>query len=88
MEKLLQPRLFHSESQAAFERLSGLIILLDGLRLLLPLPVPFSNAFPARAVILPAAAGLACAGAGFIAGRVQFVQCFGFFARLGLGGPN
>ena len=55
---------------------------------LLPLPVPFSNAFPALTIILLAAAGLERDGAVFIAGCIQFVLCLGFFALLGLGGSE
>ena len=88
LEKLLKPRLFYPEYPAAFQRVSGVIILLCGLLLLLPLPVPFSNAFPALTIILLAAAGLERDGAVFIAGCVQFVLCLGFFALLGLGGSE
>jgi hypothetical protein len=88
LEKLLKPRLFYPEYPAAFQRTSGVIILLCGLLLLLPLPVPFSNAFPALTIILLAAAGLERDGAVFIAGCVQFVLCLGFFALLGLGGSE
>lgn len=88
LEKLLKPRLFYPEYPAAFQRTSGVIILACGLLLLLPLPVPFSNAFPALTIILLAAAGLERDGAVFIAGCVQFVLCLGFFALLGLGGSE
>ncbi len=88
LEKLLKPRLFYPEYPAAFQRTSGVIILACGLLLLLPLPVPFSNAFPALTIILLAAAGLERDGAVFIAGCVQFVLCLGFFALLCLGGSE
>lgn len=85
LEKLLKPRLFYPEYPAAFQRASGVIIVLCGLLLLLPLPVPFSNAFPAFTIILLAAAGLERDGAVFISGCVQFIFCLGFFAALCLG---
>ena len=88
LEKLLKPRLFYPEYPAAFQRTSGVIILVCGLLLLLPLPVPFSNAFPALTIILLAAAGLERDGAVFIVGCVQFVLCLGFFALLGVGGSE
>lgn len=88
LEKLLKPRLFYPEYPAAIQRVSGVIILLCGLLLLLPLPVPFSNAFPALTIILLAAAGLERDGAVFIAGCIQFVLCLGFFALLGVGGSE
>jgi hypothetical protein len=88
MEKLLKPRLLYPEFPAAFQRASGGVILVCGLLLLLPLPVPFSNAFPAFTVILLAAAGLERDGAFFVAGCVQFLLCFGFFGLLALSGSE
>ncbi|NBR86383.1 MAG: exopolysaccharide biosynthesis protein [Verrucomicrobia bacterium] len=88
LEKLLKPRLFYPEYPAAFQRASGAVIVICGLLLLLPLPVPFSNAFPAFTIILLAAAGLERDGAVFIAGCVQFIFCLGFFAALCLGGSE
>ncbi len=88
LEKLLKPRLFYPEYPAAFQRASGVIIVICGSLLLLPLPVPFSNAFPAFTIILLAAAGLERDGAVFIAGCVQFIFCLGFFAALCLGGSE
>lgn len=88
MEKLLKPRLLYPEFPAAFQRVSGGVILVCGLLLLLPLPVPFSNAFPALTVILLAAAGLERDGAFFVAGCVQFLLCLGFFGLLALGGAE
>lgn len=87
LEKLLKPRLFYPEYPAAFQRVSGAIIVLCGLLLLHPLPVPFSNAFPALTIIL-LAAGLERDGAVFIADCVQFIFCRGFFAALCLGGSE
>ncbi len=88
LEKLLKPRWFYPEYPAAFQRASGVIILICGLLLLLPLPVPFSNAFPAFTILLLAAAGLERDGAAFIAGCMQFIFCLGFFAALWLGGSE
>ena len=88
MEKLLKPRLLYPEFPLVFQRTSGVIIVICGLLLLLPLPVPFSNAFPAFTIILLAAAGLERDGAVFIVGCVQFIFCLGFFAALCLGGSE
>lgn len=86
LETLLRPRLLYPDYPRPFQRVSGVIIALCGLLLVLPLPVPFSNAFPAFAIILLAAAGLERDGAVFLAGCVQFIFCLGFFAMLCLGG--
>lgn len=88
LEKVLKPRLYYPDFPEAFQRGSGVIIVICGLLLLLPLPVPFSNAFPALTIILMAAAGLARDGAVFLVGCVQFLLCLGFFAALGLGGSE
>jgi len=88
LEKLLKPRLLYPEFPAVFQRASGVIIIVCGLLLLLPLPVPFSNAFPAFTIILLAAAGLERDGAVFIAGCVQFLLCLGFFCGLCFGGAE
>ena len=88
LEKLLKPRCFYPEFPLVFQRASGAIIVICGLLLLLPLPVPFSNAFPAFTILLLAAAGLGRDGAVFIAGCVQFIFCLGFFAALCLGGSE
>lgn len=88
LEKLLKPRLLYPEYPAAYQRASGAIVAVCGLLLLLPLPVPFSNALPALTIILLAAAGLERDGAVFIAGCAQFLLCLGFFAALCLGGSE
>ena len=85
LERLLRPRLFYPDFPVAFRCASGGIICLCGLLLLLPLPVPFSNAFPAFTILLLAAAGLERDGLVFIAGCVHFLFCLAFFAALGLG---
>ena len=88
LERLLKPRWLYPDFPAAFQRASGVIIVVCGLLLLLPLPVPFSNAFPAFTIILLAAAGLERDGAVFIAGCVQFLLCLGFFCGLCFGGTE
>jgi hypothetical protein len=88
IEKLLRPRLFYPEFPAVFQRVSGAVILVCGALLLLPLPVPFSNAFPAVTIVLLAAAGLERDGAVFLAGCFAFALCLGFFAALILGGSE
>ena len=88
LEKLLKPRFLYPEFPAFFQRTSGVIIVVCGSLLLLPLPVPFSNAFPAFTIILLAAAGLERDGAVFLAGCIQFLLCLGFFCGLCFGGAE
>lgn len=86
LENLLRPRWLYPVFPSVFQRASGLMIVACGLLLLLPLPVPLSNAFPALAIILLAAAGLERDGAMFIVGCIQFVLCLCFFGTLLAGG--
>lgn len=86
LERWLKPRLLYPEYPVVFQRATGMIIGLCGLLLLLPLPVPFSNAFPAFTILLLAASGLERDGAVFLAGCAQFLICLGFFVTLWLGG--
>jgi len=86
LERVLKPRWFYANFPLPLQIISGVITVICGLLLLLPLPVPFSNAFPAFTIILLAAAGLERDGVVFIAGCVQFALCLGFFTLLVLGG--
>lgn len=88
LERVLKPRAFYPEYPVAFLRTGGAVTCICGLLLLLPLPVPFSNALPALTILLLAAAGLARDGAVYIAGCVQFLLCLAFFAALGMGGSQ
>ena len=88
LEKMLKPRLFYPEFPAVFQCSSGVIIVICGSLLLLPLPVPFSNAFPALTIILLAAAGLERDGLVFLVGCLQFLLCLCFFGALGFGGSE
>lgn len=88
LEKLLRPRWLYPEFPGALQRASGALIMACGCLLLLPLPVPFSNAFPALTVVLLAAAGLERDGLVFVLGCGQFLLCLGFFGFLILGGSE
>lgn len=88
LERILKPRLLYPDYPAAFRGTSGAVVLCSGLLLLLPLPVPFSNAFPALTILLMGAAGLAQDGLVFLAGCVQFVCSLAFFATLCWGGTE
>lgn len=88
LEKLLRPRWLYPEFQAVLQRASGMLIVACGCLLLLPLPVPFSNAFPALTIVLLAAAGLQRDGLVFVLGCGQFLLCLGFFGLLILGGSE
>lgn len=83
LEKLLRPRLCWLAEAPALVRFHALMMLAGGLVLLLPLPVPFTNAFPAWMILLIAGGllerdGVAItAGYGVGAGGVVFFYFLG-----------
>jgi hypothetical protein len=64
----------------------GLMILVAGLLLLLPLPIPLSNALPALVVVLTAGAMLERDGYCAVAGLAVFAVTLAFFGALVWGG--
>ena len=83
LEKLLRPRLSWFAEIPLFARIHGFAMLVGAAVLLLPLPVPFTNAFPAWMIVLIAGGllerdGLAIAlGYGVGAGGVAFFYFLG-----------
>lgn len=86
LEIFLRPRLDFVHSTWVFQRLTGVLIVLSGALLLLPLPIPFSNILPAGTVLLLAAGALERDGIFFFAGCVLFVVTVAFFGALAIGG--
>jgi hypothetical protein len=86
IEYLVKPRLPVFHDWVMFQRISGLLIALSGLLLLLPVPVPLTNFFPALTVLLLAAGALERDGLFFLAGCVAFFLAVGYFTLLALGG--
>lgn len=86
LELVLRPRLAFVHTTWVFQRLTGLLIALSGALLLLPLPIPFSNALPAATVLLLAAGALERDGVFFFAGSLLFALNGLFFGALALGG--
>lgn len=88
IEKLLHPRLAWVFEWKLIQFTTGIAICFCGLLLLLPLPVPFSNLFPALAVVLGASAiserdGLML----FVACGVFLLAC-GYFVLIFWGGAE
>ena len=52
LEKILYPRFLFFNRWKAFNILNGVLIMLNGFLLLLPLPIPFSNTIPAWSIVL------------------------------------
>lgn len=85
-EKMSKPRLQFFYRHAAFHRLGGLLIALCGLKLLLPVPIPMSNFFPAASAALLAGGAFEEDGLVFLAGMVMFTASLGYFVLLAFGG--
>ena len=80
MELFLRPRWTWLLDTGVLHHAYGAIILVCGLLLLLPLPVPFTNALPALTVVLLAAAMLERDGWFVIAGLALFAATLSFFS--------
>lgn len=86
IEYLVKPRLQVFHNWVLFQRVSGVLIAISGLLLLLPVPVPLSNFFPALTVVLLASGALERDGLFFLAGCAAFVLAVSYFVLLGFGG--
>lgn len=82
MECFLRPRWTVLLDAGMLHHAYGLMILVCGVLLLLPLPVPFSNFMPALTVVLLAAAMLEQDGYFVVAGLVVFAMTLMFFAAI------
>ena len=83
MEKFLRPRLPVLTASGVLLRLHAFVILLAALALLLPLPIPFTNSFPAWVILLLAGGLLERDGGFILAGYVVFVLGVLYFVFLG-----
>ena len=82
-EKFLRPRLVFLTDTPLLVQLHALLMLLAALALLLPLPIPFTNSFPAWAILLIAAGLLERDGMFILAGYVVFAAGVLYFIFLG-----
>ncbi len=88
LEVLLRPRLDFLHEQWIYRRIAGTLIMLSGLLLLLPLPIPLTNTLPAFTVVLLAAGAMERDGLFFLAGCAMFVLTLAFFGLLAFGGAH
>jgi hypothetical protein len=86
LEKVLRPRWAFVERHAIFARAGGGLIMISGLFMMLPFPLPFSNSLPAWTVILLATGTLAHDGLFFFFGFISFILSVIFFAFVAAGG--
>ena len=84
----LRPRRVALVERGALHHVYGVMVLVSGLLLLLPLPVPFSNSLPALVVILTAAALMERDGYCAVAALALFALTLCFFAALAWGGAE
>jgi len=83
LEKFLRPRLTVLTDTPLIRQLHAVLMLVAALTLLLPIPIPFTNSFPAWAILLLAAGLLERDGVFILAGYVVFVAGVLYFMFLG-----
>jgi len=86
IERVVRPRMEFFHGLIVFKRAAGALIGVSGLLLLLPLPVPFSNFFPACTVMLLASGALGRDGLFYLGGCASFCVSAGYFVLIPLGG--
>lgn len=83
LEKFLRPRLAPLTGTHLLNRLHALLMLVAALALLLPLPIPFTNSFPAWTILLLAGGLLERDGVAVLLGYVVFAAGVLYFIVLG-----
>jgi hypothetical protein len=86
LEYFLRPRLAWLVNRALLHHACGAMIMIAGVLLLLPLPIPFSNILPALTVVLTAGGLLERDGYAVLAGTLVFGLCLCFFGAIAFGG--
>lgn len=88
LELFLRPRLTWLLDTGVLHHLYGTMIMVAGILLLLPLPVPLTNTLPALTIVFLAGAMLERDGGAVIAGVVMFLVMLAFFGALAFGGAG
>jgi hypothetical protein len=83
LEKLLKPRLTFLTDTVFLYRTHAALMMLAAAALLLPLPIPFTNTFPAWTIILVAAGLLERDGFFILGGYIAFAAGVLYFVFLG-----
>ena len=83
LEKFLRPRMTLLTDTPCLVQLHALLMLTAAVALLLPLPIPFTNSFPAWAILLLAAGLLERDGLFILAGYIVFAAGVLYFVFLG-----
>lgn len=88
LERFTRPRLARLTHAHLCQRLAGALIVISGLFMTLPLPLPFSNSLPAWTVIFLAGGALAGDGLFLLVGLLSFLVSVAFFVFVFLGGER
>lgn len=88
LEKLMRPRLAFMHNNRTMDRVGAGIIAFAAFLLMLPIPVPFSNCFPAAAILLLSAGALERDGLCSLAGWFASVVAAAFTAGIAIGGAT
>lgn len=88
LERFLKPRLSNMLTWQPVQHIIGMMILICGVLMMLPFPIPFSNGLPAVTVLLLAAAMLEEDGYMAIAGTGVFILTLAFFGVIFWGGAE
>jgi hypothetical protein len=80
LERFIHSRLLTLSQGAPLRRINGLLLVLSGLLLMAPLPLPFSNTLPAYGALLLAAGSLERDGTCILAGYVMVLLTLVYFS--------
>jgi hypothetical protein len=86
LETLMRPRLAFMHNNQTMDRVGAGLIAFAAFLLMLPIPVPFSNCFPAAAILLLSAGALERDGLCSLAGWVMSALAAAFIAGIAIGG--
>lgn len=86
IEIAVRPRFGFVFRHEIFSRMAGLLILIAGVMLMLPVPLPFSNALPAWSIVLLSIGTFGRDGLFYVAGCGAFLISLAYFTALALGG--
>ncbi len=82
MEKLLHPRMHFFTRWRVFQLVNGFAIMINGVALMLPLPIPFTNTIPAIAVALLSAGVMEKDGLFILLGYFVTLSAWGYLLLL------
>jgi hypothetical protein len=87
LERWVHPRLWPRTHGPTIGRFNGILLMLSGLLLMVPLPLPFANALPAYGALFLAAGSLERDGAFVLAGYAMVLLTIAYFTLVAvLGG--